>query len=78
MTHKNCYYWDWRDGSVAKDIDCSSRGPGFYSQHPSGCYSSSKGIPMLSSGLLDHCTDVVNRCACAYTHKVKKSKTVVV
>ena len=26
----------WRDGSVVKSIDCSSRGPEFNSQHPHG------------------------------------------
>ncbi|CAO2590642.1 hypothetical protein LEMLEM_LOCUS5939, partial [Lemmus lemmus] len=28
--------WGWRDGSVVKSTDCSSRGPGFNSQHPHG------------------------------------------
>jgi hypothetical protein len=28
--------WDWRDGSVVKSIDCSSRGPEFKSQQPHG------------------------------------------
>jgi len=26
-----------RDGSVVKRTDCSSKGPGFNSQHPHGC-----------------------------------------
>ena len=26
----------WRDGSVVMSTGCSSRGPGFYSQHPQG------------------------------------------
>jgi len=28
--------WGWRDGSVVKSTDCSSRGPEFYSQQPHG------------------------------------------
>jgi hypothetical protein len=27
----------WRDGSMVKNIDCSSRESGFNSQHPHGC-----------------------------------------
>jgi hypothetical protein len=27
-------YLDWRDGSVVKNTDCSSRGPEFNSQQP--------------------------------------------
>lgn len=26
----------WRDGSIVKGTDCSSRGPGINSQHPFG------------------------------------------
>jgi hypothetical protein len=28
--------WGWRDGSVVKSTDCSSRGPDFNSQQPRG------------------------------------------
>jgi hypothetical protein len=28
--------WGWRDGSVARSTDCSSRGPEFNSQKPHG------------------------------------------
>jgi hypothetical protein len=28
--------WGWRDGSVVKSTDCSSRGPEFDSQQPHG------------------------------------------
>ena len=28
--------WGWRDGSVVKSTDCSSRGPEFNSQQPHG------------------------------------------
>jgi len=28
--------WDWRDGSVVKSTDCSSKGPEFKSQQPHG------------------------------------------
>jgi len=31
-----CENWDWRDGSVVKSTDCSSRGPEFNSQQPHG------------------------------------------
>jgi len=30
------YFQDWRDGSVVKSTDCSSRGPEFNSQQPHG------------------------------------------
>ena len=44
-------FLDWRDGSLVKSTDCSSRGPKFSSQHPHGssqltvpynCHSSSR------------------------------------
>jgi hypothetical protein len=28
------YFWGWRDGSVGKNTDCSSKGPEFKSQQP--------------------------------------------
>ena len=33
---KDANYWGWRDGSVVKSTDCSSRGPEFNSQQPHG------------------------------------------
>jgi hypothetical protein len=33
---KNLYLRGWRDGSVVKSTDCSSRGPEFNSQQPHG------------------------------------------
>lgn len=35
--YKNNYGGYWRDGSVVKTIDCSSKGPWFNSQHPHEC-----------------------------------------
>jgi hypothetical protein len=39
-THKSVYatmsMWGWRDSSVVKSTDCSSRGPEFKSQQPHG------------------------------------------
>ena len=31
-----CICWSWRNGLVVKSTSCSSRGPGFSSQHPHG------------------------------------------
>jgi len=33
---KYIYIWGWRDGSVVRSTDCSSRGPEFKSQQPHG------------------------------------------
>jgi hypothetical protein len=35
-TKKKIKHLDWRDGSVVKSTDCSSKGPEFNSQQPHG------------------------------------------
>jgi hypothetical protein len=36
MRYKTCNLGGWRDGSVVKSTDCSSRGSEFNSQQPHG------------------------------------------
>ena len=51
--------WDWRDGSVVKSTDCSSRSPEFNLQQPHGSSQQS----VLGSDALFWCTHI---------HKINK------
>jgi hypothetical protein len=57
--------WGWRNGSVVKSTECSSRGPRFDSQNPHNCpWFQIQGNPMPSS---DFCRTQVCMC-CTHMH----------
>jgi hypothetical protein len=69
----------WRDGSVVKNIGCSSRRPTFQSPAPiwqlTTISNSSPGNPVLSSGLCAYCTYTKHRHTWGHSthlHKVKE------
>jgi hypothetical protein len=63
LKYINRCHWSWRDASVVKSTGCSSRGPGFYPQHPQGSSQLSitpvPGNPTHSSLFHGQCIQVV-------------------
>jgi hypothetical protein len=49
--HVRPYNWGWRDGSMVKSTDCSSKGPEFKFQQPHGGSQPSVRDLMPSSGV---------------------------
>ena len=65
--YKPHLYQDWRDGSAGKSNGCSTKGPGFNSQHPHGSFQ----LPLTP---VPGDTTPSNRHTCSQITKVKLYK----
>ena len=64
--NKNVPHGGWRDGSVVKSTDCTSRGPEFNSQQPHG------GSQSSLTGSYALLWSVCRQLQCSHIHKINK------